>query len=100
MTVFPAFAWLFVQTASEKFVKFSEADVKSFSEKQDNAITKNKNSYNLRAISKHRVLSRDVTAAMLVYPTNPPGIEFYYHANIFFCFGGKTRLLITRVKTL
>ena len=26
------------------------------------------------------------TAAMLVYPTNPLGIEFYYHANVFFCF--------------
>ena len=31
------------------------------------------------------------TAAMWVYPTNPPGIELYYHANVFFCFGGKTR---------
>ena len=52
------------------------------------------------------MLSRDVTAAMLVslnngtaimlvYPTNPPGIELYYHANVFFCFSGKTRLLIT-----
>ena len=40
------------------------------------------------------------TAAMLVYPTYPLGIELYYHANVFFCFGGKTRLLITRVKTL
>ena len=35
------------------------------------------------------------TAAMLVNPTNPPGIELYYNANVFFCFGGKTRLLIT-----
>ena len=46
----------------------------------------------------YRVFSRDVTAAMLVSlnkgtaamlvsPTNPPGIEFYYHANVFFCFG-------------
>ena len=54
----------------------------------------------------NRVFSRDVTAAMLVflnngtaamlvYPTNPPGFELYYHANFFFCFGGKTRLLIT-----
>ena len=52
------------------------------------------------------VFSRDVTAAplvslnkgmatMLVSPTNPLGIELYYHANVFFCFGGKTRLLIT-----
>ena len=59
----------------------------------------------------YRVFSRDVTAAMLVSqnkgmaamlvsPTNPLGIELYYHANVFFCFGGKTRLLITRVKTL
>ena len=29
------------------------------------------------------------TAAMLVSPTNPPGIELCYHANVFFCFGGK-----------
>ena len=34
------------------------------------------------------VLSRDVTAAILVSPTNPPGIEVYYHANVFFCFSG------------
>ena len=40
------------------------------------------------------------TAAMLVSPTNPPGIEVYYHANVFFCFRGKKRLLITWVKTL
>ena len=59
----------------------------------------------------YRVFSRDFTAAMLVslnketaamlvYPTYPLGIELYYHANVFFCFGGKTRLLITRVKIL
>ena len=35
------------------------------------------------------------TAAMLVFSTNPPGIELFYHANVIFCFGGKTRLLIT-----
>ena len=45
-----------------------------------------------------RVFSRDVTAAMLmslntgtaaflVSPTNPPGIELYSYANVFFCFG-------------
>ena len=39
--------------------------------------------------------SRDVTAAMLGYKTNSLGIELYYHANVFLCFGGKTRLLIT-----
>ena len=43
----------------------------------------------------YRVFSRDVTAAMLVYTTNPPGIELYYHANDFSCFGGKTRFLIS-----
>ena len=54
----------------------------------------------------YRVLSREVMAAMLVSlnkgtaamsasTTNPLGIELYYHANVFFCFGGKTRLLIT-----
>ena len=40
------------------------------------------------------------TTAKMVYPTNPPGIELYYHANIYLCFGEKTRLLITLVKTL
>ena len=58
MTSFPAFAWLFVQTVIEKwraidrFVKFSEADVKSFSEKQENSNTKNKTSYNLKLFKK------------------------------------------------
>ena len=28
----------------------------------------------------------DVTAAMLVSRSNPPGIESYYYANVFFCF--------------
>ena len=57
-------------------------------------------------LSNSGVFSRDVTAAMLVFlnngtaamlvsPTNPPGIELYYHANVFFCFGEKTSLLIT-----
>ena len=41
----------------------------------------------------YRVFSRDVTAAMLVYPTNPLGIELYRHTNVFLCFGEKTRLL-------
>ena len=27
------------------------------------------------------------TAAMLVSPRNPPGIELYSYANVFFCFG-------------
>ena len=51
----------------------------------------------------NRVFSRDVTtamlvsvnngtAAMLVYLTNPPGIELYYHANVFFRFGGKNKV--------
>ena len=46
----------------------------------------------------YRVFSRDVTGAMLVSlnkgtvallvsPTNPPGIEFYSYAKVFFCFG-------------
>ena len=46
-------------------------------------------------ILENRVFSRDVTAAMLVFPSNPPGIELYCHGNVFFCFGGKTTLLIT-----
>ena len=59
----------------------------------------------------NRVFSRDVTAAMLVSlnkgtaamlvsPTNPLGIELYSYANVFFCFGWKTCSLITWVKTL
>ena len=34
--------------ASDRFVKFSQADLKSFSEKQENATTNNKTSYNLK----------------------------------------------------
>ena len=30
----------------------------------------------------------------MVFLTNPPEIELYYHVNVFFCFDGKTRLLI------
>ena len=40
------------------------------------------------------------TAAMLVSPINPPGIKFYSYANVSFCFGWKTRSLVTWVKTL
>ena len=54
----------------------------------------------------HRAFSRDVTAAMLVSlnkttaamllsPINPPGIELYSYANVFFCFGWKTCSLVT-----
>ena len=54
-------------------------------------------------------ISHDVTAAMLVSQnnemaamlvsrSNPPGIESYYYANVFFCFRWKTWLLITWVK--
>ena len=32
------------------------------------------------------------TAAMLVSPTNPPGIELYYHVNVFFCFRWKNKV--------
>ena len=32
------------------------------------------------------------TAAMLVYPANPPGIELYYHANILFLFWWKYKV--------
>ena len=43
------------------------------------------------------MFSRDVTAAMLVYLNNGTGIELYYHANVFFCFGGKTSFRDTEV---
>ena len=43
-----------VKMASDRFLKFSEAeaDVKSFSEKQENANTKNKTSYNFKLFKK------------------------------------------------
>lgn len=40
----------------------------------------------------YTVFVRDVTVAMLVYPTIHPGIELYYHANAIFNFGAKTKL--------
>ena len=39
------------------------------------------------------------TAAMLEPRPNPPGIQLYYYANVFFCFRWKTWMLITWVKT-
>ena len=39
---------LTVQTVSERFVKFSEADIKSFSQKQENANTKKRTSNNFK----------------------------------------------------
>ena len=53
MTSFPAFAWLFVQTVSGKWRainlrRFSEADIQSFSEEQENANKRKKISYNLK----------------------------------------------------
>ena len=66
------------------------------------------------APKEYRVFSRDVTAgvlvflnkgtaAMLVSPTNSPGIELYSNAKVFFFFvkkkQKKTRSLITWVKT-
>ena len=41
-------------------------------------------------------------ADMMVYQTNPPGIELYFHANTFLCFmiSNPIWLLVTRVKTL
>ena len=62
-------------------------------------------------IRRNRGFSHDVTAAMLVfqnkgmaammvYQTNPPGIELYFYANTFFCFSNPIWLLVTWVKTL
>ena len=34
-------------------------------------------------------------AAMMVYQTNPPGIELYFYANTFFCFSNPIWLLVT-----
>ena len=39
-------------------------------------------------------------AAMMVYQTNPPGIELYFYANTFLCFSNKIWTLVTCVKTL
>ena len=41
----------------------------------------------------NRVFSRDVTVTIFLFLTYPPRIELYYYANVFFCFGAKTRLL-------
>ena len=83
-----------------------------------------RSNFNWRAfLFTSRVFSRDVMSAMLVslnkkkrrpywfppnkkkgghigVPTNPPGIELYSHADIFFCFSWKTCSFITWVKTL
>ena len=32
-------------------------------------------------------------AAMLMSPSNPPGIELFYQANVFFRFGGKNKVI-------
>ena len=37
---------------------------------------------------------------MLVSPNNPPGVELYFYANVFFCLGWKTCSMITWLKTL
>ena len=39
-------------------------------------------------------------AAMMVYQSNPPGIELYFYANTLFCFSSPIWLLVTRLKTL
>jgi len=33
----------------------------------------------------YRAFSHDVTTAMLVFQTNPIGVEFFSYANAFFC---------------
>ena len=43
---------------------------------------------------------RDVTVAMLVSPTNPPGVEFYSFANIFFVLVEKILIDHVRENTL
>ena len=55
---------------------------------------KDKSIYDVTGIL-YGVFSRDVTAAILVYPTNPREIELYCHAKVFFCFCERTGLLIT-----
>ena len=47
---------------------------------------------------QNKALSHDIMAAMVLSLSNPR-IESYHHANVFFCLGGKTRLLITSVET-
>ena len=55
---------------------------------------------NMAVQAANKVFSRDATGAMFVPQTNPPGIEPYSYANVFFCFGRKTCSLITWLKTL
>ena len=42
----------------------------------------------------------DETAAMLVYPENPLGVELFSHVNVFFCSNKLAQMLVTWVKTL
>ena len=55
-------------------------------------------------LAVYRVFSCDVTVAMLlflnngtasmmVFLANPTGIELYYNANVFFCCGGKNKVI-------
>ena len=44
--------------------------------------------------------SHGVTAAMLVFQTNPVGVEFFSYVNAFFCSHKFAQMLATRVKTL
>ena len=41
------------------------------------------------------VFQNEEMAAMMVYQTNPPGIELYFYANSFFCFSNPIWLLVT-----
>ena len=60
----------------------------------------------LGVIIRYRAFSHNVTtsmlvfqnkemAAMMVYQTNPPGIELYFYANTFFSFRKPIWLLVT-----
>ena len=44
--------------------------------------------------------SHDVTTAMLVFQTNPIGVELFSYANAFFCSDKFAQMLATRVKIL
>ena len=46
--------------ASDRFVKFFETDVKSFSEKQESANTKNKTSYNLKLFKEFLAVEEEM----------------------------------------
>ena len=78
MTSFPAFAWLFAQPVSERFVTFSE-------EKHENANTKNKTSYYLKLFKEFPASEEEMLEIVLatrehkIYIFSPPRNILYIY---------------------